>query len=193
MKKLLGLFISIGLLVVMTSCGTKQSSSDSGEISSPLPDKLNLGLLDASEFLSRNYAYDYENEIPDFPLSVKDYVLQKQSKQDNLRLFEGDDWKVPILEFNPEMGGGASMSCQPFYWILRWRSDNSDVSILASTGMTDGPYDPFDEIVTGGVGISEGFSCAVPALKFDKALNGSEGNLVDVNFEYQIWEYKPKI
>ena len=188
MRSIAVLGLSMGLAMALTSC------SGQSEISSQESDLVqSIGTLDSGNSLSRNLAWSYEKEVPAFPLSVTNYVLKIQKPQDVVRLFEGGSWIVPIEEFNPDMDGGATMSCQPFYWIIRWRSNNPDVEIKVSTGMTDGPYEPFDEIVTGGAGISEGFSCVVPAYQFGQAINGNKSNLVDVNFEYQLWESKPKI
>jgi hypothetical protein len=180
-------------LALLSGCNSSNSKSADNEFAQPKSIEISLGKLDPATSLSRNYAYPYEDEIPDFPTSIANYSLMTQTSPEQLRLFLDDEWKVPIKEFNPDFGGGATMSCEPYYWILRWRSDTPDLEIAISTGMTDGPYDPFDNVTSGGVGVSEGFSCAVPAFQFRKGESNTNGNLVDVNFEYQIWEYKPRI
>lgn len=147
-----------------------------------------------NEPLVKNIAVLYSEDIPNFPTSVTDYRLDVEKEYDYIRVFSESKWLVPIVEFDPKSDGGASMSCQPYFWILRWRSNNPGVTILASAGLTDfGKYNRVYKPVEGGAGYMEGYSCVVPAFKFGKALNGNKSNLVDVNFEYQIWEYRPKI
>ena len=160
--------------------------------SSPSTSKQEIAL--DNEPLVRNLAVSYSDDTPNFPTSVKDYRLEKENGYDSIRIFSESKWSVPIVEFDPRNDGGASMSCEPYFWVLRWRSNNSAVTILASAGITDfGKYNKVYESVEGGAGYMEGYSCVVPAFKFGKALNGNESNLVDVNFDYQIWEYRPKI
>lgn len=144
--------------------------------------------------LSVNSTFPYSQAVPDFPKKVIDYSLIKKRGYDYVRVFAESKWVVPIEEFDPERNGGATMSCQPYYWVIRWRSNNPDVEILATTGITD--FDKFDRVTKikrGGAGVMSGYSCLVPAFKFGGALNGNRSNLVDVNFEYRLWEYRPKI
>jgi hypothetical protein len=39
----------------------------------------------------------------------------------------------------------------------------------------------------GGAGYITGYACVSPGLKFARAINGNGSNLVDVDYEYQIW------
>ena len=142
----------------------------------------------ANEPLVKNIAVSYSKKTPSFPKSVKDYKLMKKNGYEFVRVFSNSPWVVPISEFDPEQNGGATMSCQPYYWVLRWRSNNQDVTIRASAGLTDyGKYDRVYKTVEGGAGYMEGYSCTVPAFKFGRVLNGNRSNLTDVNFEYQLW------
>ena len=146
--------------------------------------------------LYRNDTFPYSEKAPEFPESIPDYVLADSYGYDYVRLFSESSWEVPIKELDPKRNGGASMSCQPFYWVIRWRSNNPDVIIKTAIGLTD--YGKFDKLSSsktpsGGAGYIEGSSCVVPGFRFDRAINGNRSNLVDLNFEYQIWEYKPKI
>jgi hypothetical protein len=183
--KIIGVLV---LTMLLAGCGQAENAA-------VLPEQppIAIGSLDIATESSRNLVFPYSEDVPEFPVQIKNYSLKTQEGYQAIRLFASDDWNVAIPEFNPENGGGATMSCQPFYWVIRWRSNNPEVEIQVSTGLTDGPYDPSDNIEFGGAGVSEGFSCFVPAFKFGKAINGNESNLVDLNFEYQIWEYRPKI
>lgn len=148
----------------------------------------------AKSSLSTNLTYPYSKKVPDFPQKVKNYSLIKKQGYDYVRVFSESKWVVPIEEFDPERNGGATMSCQPYYWVLRWRSNNPDVEILTSTGITDSnDFDRVTKIKRGGAGLMSGYSCLVPAFKFAGTINRNQSNLVDVNFEYRLWEYKPKI
>jgi hypothetical protein len=147
-----------------------------------------------SKPLVKNEAFPFSQTAPAFPTQVPDYVLQEQKRPDPIRLFRGDGWVVPIKQFDPERGGTATMSCQPMYWVLRWRSNNPDVTVRASAGLTDaGEFTKIRPTTQGGTGLMEGQSCVAPAFKFGRGLRGNQANLVDVNFEYQIWKSQPKI
>jgi hypothetical protein len=147
-----------------------------------------------ADSLVKDIVVSYNKSVPNFPKTVKNYKLHNQVPYSSVRIFQGDKkWIVPISEFDPEGDGSATMSCEPYFWILRWRSNNSDVLIQISKGITDFGFDPIGKPKSGGAGYSSGYSCSVPGFKFDKTLKGNKSNLVDVNFEYQIWEYKPKI
>jgi hypothetical protein len=183
--KSLGIFI---LMMLLAGCGQAENVA-----LAPEQPPIVIGNLDIATASSRNLVFPYTEDVPEFPVQIESYSLKTQEGYQATRLFENDDWIVAIPEFNPETGGSATMSCQPFYWVIRWRSNNPDVEIQVSTGLTDGPYDPSDNIEFGGAGVSEGFSCFVPAFKFGRGINGNPANLVDLNFEYQIWEYRPKI
>lgn len=137
--------------------------------------------------------YPYEKEAPKFPNSVQDYELEKQKSVESIRIFQDGGWVVPIEEFDPQRNGGATMSCEPYFWIMRWRSNNPEVELIVGAGLTDSGFEQSGEKQQGGTGIIYGFSCFVPGLSFGKTLNGNLANLADVNYEYQIWKYKPKV
>jgi hypothetical protein len=142
----------------------------------------------------KNTVVTYNKTASTFPKSVKNYKLSGTAPANSKRIFEGDDWVVPIPGFDPEQGNGATMSCQPYFWVIRWRSANPDVTIQVSKGITDGgQFDAVTKAINGGAGYVSDYSCLAPAFKFGKSIKNTGANLVDVNFEYQIWEYKPKI
>jgi hypothetical protein len=150
-----------------------------------------------ADSLVKNIAVPYSKSVPNFPKDVKNYKLQKRGAVDSVRVFQGDkEWRVPIAQFDPTMNGGASMSCQPFYWVLRWRTNDPKMTIQATRGITDNGFEPTVGYLEGGAGYESGFGCEVPALRFGStSYSGKKGvtYLVDVNFEYQIWTYSPKI
>ena len=133
----------------------------------------------------------YLESTPAFPESIANYELTQVSNSQSIRIFQEDGWVVPIPELDPVSDGGASMSCEPQIWVLRWRSDNPDVTIQVSTGITDFGYSRVSKIFTGGAGYLASPTCQVPAFKFGKSDIGA--TLVEVNFEYEIWSYKPTI
>jgi hypothetical protein len=147
-----------------------------------------------AESPSKDIVVSYSKSVPNFPKSVANYKLVIQEPYARLRVFQGDKkWSIPIQEFDPDQGGSATMSCDPFFWVLRWRSNNPDVQVKISRGITDFGFEPISKVKSGGAGYSSGYSCSIPAFKFSKTLKGNKSNLVDINFEYQIWEYKPRI
>jgi hypothetical protein len=141
----------------------------------------------------KNIALPYNKSVSGFPKSIKNYKLTKLKTFSSYRIFQGEKWVVPIPEFDPERNGGATMSCDPFFWVLRWRSDNPSVMLKVTKGITDFGFDPTDKVVSGGTGYISDYSCKVPGFKFDKDLGGKGSTLVDLNIEYQIWTYNPKI
>jgi hypothetical protein len=151
----------------------------------------------SADSMIKSIAVPYSKSVPNFPKTVKNYKLQKKSGVESVRVFEGDkQWTVPISQFDPMQNGGASMSCQPFYWVLRWRSNDPKMLIQATSGITDNGFDPTGKYIQGGAGFQSGFGCEVPAVRFGStSYSGKKGvtYLVDVNFEYEIWVYSPKI
>ena len=150
-----------------------------------------------AESQSINLAVTYNKSVPDFPKSIKNYKLQKKSQVSSIRVFQSDkNWNVPIPQFDPTQNGGATMSCQPFFWILRWRTNDPKIAIQATRGLTDNGFEPTEKFLEGGAGYESGSSCEVPALRFGKTTYPAKKGvtlLVDVNFEYEIWSYNPKI
>jgi hypothetical protein len=150
-----------------------------------------------ADSLTKNIAVSYSKSVPAFPKTVKNYKLQEKSSVSSERVFEGDkNWTVPISQFDPRQNGGASMSCEPFFWVLRWRSNDPKMTIQATRGITDFGFDPTQKFVEGGAGYASAYGCEVPAFRFGRTTYPHKNNvsyLVDVNFEYQIWVYNPKI
>lgn len=147
-----------------------------------------------ADSLVKDIVVTYNKSVPNFPKTVKNYKLYTQQPYASVRIFEGDKkWVVPISEFDPDQNGSATMSCEPYFWVLRWRSNNPEVLIQIAKGITDFGFDPIGRVKSGSAGYSSGYSCSIPAFKFHKTLKNNQSNLVDVNFEYQIWQYKPRI
>ena len=136
----------------------------------------------------KNLVVSYSKSTPGFPRKVANYQLTMKSVPDTVRIFQGDNWVVPIPELDQ-----ATMSCDPYFWVLRWRSDNPNVLIRITKGMTDFGFEPIEKVVTGSAGYASDYSCKVPGIKFGKVLAKNKSNLVDVNFEYEIWTKKIKI
>ena len=140
------------------------------------------------EKLGSNEVFAYTEEVPLFPKVVEDYELVTQSNKEELQV-NPDLWSTPDKD-------GLSyevLSCKPYFWIIRWRSQTEQVEVFVSSGIHTEGYVPLGEVKKGGAGMSTGRSCIVPAFKFGRALNGNDSNMTYVNYEYQIWEYSPKI
>lgn len=154
-----------------------------------------LGLIviapaNAEEPLKKHISVSYSAKSPNFPKSLSKYSLVEKKANQTIRVFEGDSWSVPIAQLDPVRDGGATMSCEPFYWIIRWQSANKDVLIKTTAGITDFGFDPVYKVKIGGKGYMEGNSCVVPAFSFARAINGNRANLTDIYFEYTIWKSK---
>ena len=139
-------------------------------------------------------ATEYQNEIPNFPTAVVNYELANTIKVDDyagFRLFPGDDW-VPL----PDFADGTSMNgCEHMFWVLRWRSNNEKIIIATASGYIDGTGQSVfdDQKVEGGAGYIQNYACEAPFFKISKELYKEQNALVDINYELQIWDYKPGI
>ena len=163
-----------------------------------LPSLLVLLLVGCSSSQSKEFvisevkSVDYEREVEDFPESVPNYEILKPKISGSFRLFEDDGYA-----FFPELEDfSATNSCEPYYWMIRWRSDNPEVQISAGTGVDpESGQDIYwdSEPQVGGAGYIKAFSCVAPLIAFSNTIQNNESNLVDVNYEIRIWEYKPKI
>ena len=139
-------------------------------------------------------AVDYQNELPNFPTGVVDYEFQNSVTVDSyagFRLFYPDDWR-PLPELSDDI---PANNCEQTFWVLRWRSANSDVVFSTADGFIDmgEQYVSKDNIKEGGAGYIQGFACDRPFFKFKKTLNGNKSNLADIYYELQFWQYKPGI
>ena len=127
----------------------------------------------------------HSQTVPGFPRTVTGYRLRSDGRTET-RLFRGNGWEAltPLHQ--------AVQSCGDFRWYVRWRSTASDVPIDAAVGDTALPgFNPVIKPSRGSAGYITGFSCVSPGLRY-AMISGVEGGLVDVDYEYQIWErYRP--
>lgn len=145
---------------------------------------------DLSE-LGQAVAFDHNQTVPRFPRKLKGYRLQGKPRRYETRLFQGNRWEPlrPVAQ--------STNSCGYYFWIVRWRTRNPEMLLLASVGDTAIPPHRFGKPLVapaiGGAGWISGRSCVAPGLKFAGTLNGNPGNLTDVDYEIQIWEPRPII
>jgi hypothetical protein len=158
-------------------------------------------------------AYDSKCKVPEFPKKIRDYVLDRTVENQEIRIFEGDNWRGFLTPYR----AGNTMSCQPEIWVVRWRTQNPSVKIDISQTyggfdagdptdslgepVTDGSFDDDSDWVaffepemlsTGSAGYESGQSCSQPVFKWNSNPAG-DANLVDISFEYQVWTYKQEI
>lgn len=138
----------------------------------------------------QNVAVSIDGLIDDFPSTVKGFELFSQTDVLEWRLFQGDDYWVPIEEYQ----FSTMNSCADQYWVLRWKSVNPDVEIRVNVGsvMVE-DFMTGNETAEGGRGYAAGYGCYAPGIKFGNVLTNNGSNLVDVYYEYQIWNEKPSI
>ena len=134
-------------------------------------------------------ATDSSNELPAFPTAVVDYELEQVIKSADswqLRLF-GEDWQT--VDYFAD--GTQMNSCNDKFWVFRWRAEASDTKIKSATGYIDNEANVFsDKTEQGGAGYISGFGCEAPFLISAAAPTNI---LEDINYELQIWKYKPGI
>ena len=127
----------------------------------------------------------HSQTVPGFPRTVTGYRLRSDGRTET-RLFRGEGWQAltPLDH--------AVNSCGDFRWYVRWRSTAPDVLIDAAAGDTGLPgFNRIGKPSRGGAGYMTGFSCVSPGLRY-AMLPGVQGGLVDVDYEYQVWErYRP--
>ena len=130
----------------------------------------------------------YSQAVPAFPAAVSGYRLRGKKQQSEIRLFQGDGWQAlsPMDQSIQDCGAGI--------WIVRWRSANPDVLITAALGDTALPgFSRVGATSTGNAGYMVGRSCVSPGLRFAKAIINNGSNLVDVDYEYEIWLQRTSI
>lgn len=162
--------------------GNRSNSSEQANAASGLETKV----IVAKESMM---ATDYANELPAFPTAIVDYTLDAEfssSKTWQLRLY-GVDWQTPdYFEAGTQMN-----SCNDSFWILRWRAENPDSTIKSATGYIDSETHVFTEKTEkGGAGYISGFVCEAPFLISAAA---PTNYLEDINYELQVWRYKPTL
>jgi len=179
---LISSFVLIKLVIDNSRINTNQKSQPTSNVTLKPYDE------NDKEKLGNNEVFAYPEEVPLFPKAVEDYALVKQSDKEELQV-------TPDLWSTPDKDGLSYevLSCKPYFWIIRWRSQTEQVEVLVSSGIHTEGYVPLGEVKKGGAGISSGRSCIVPAFKFGRALNGNNSNMIYINYEYQIWDYSPKI
>ena len=138
----------------------------------------------------QNVAVSVDGLIDDFPSEVSGFELFSQTDVLEWRLFQGDDYWVPIEEYQ----FSSMNSCADQYWVLRWKSVNPDIEIKLNVGsvMVE-DFMTGDVTAEGGRGYAAGYGCYAPGMKFGNIIGRNSGNLVDIYYEYQIWNEKPSI
>jgi hypothetical protein len=133
-------------------------------------------------------ATDSSNELPGFPTAIVDYVLSEVITSADLwqlRLY-GEEWQTPDYFEN----GTQMNSCNDVFWVIRWRSESGS-EIKSAGGYIDNEINVFTEkTAQGGAGYMSGFACEAPFLI---SANAPTNILEDINYELQIWTYKPGI
>jgi hypothetical protein len=181
-------FIAFFAMIVATSVIT---GSGNGEVSEESADSGTSSALPAKVIVAKNsmLAIDSSSELPGFPTAIVDYELQETvSSADlwQLRLY-GVDWQTP--DFFED--GTMINSCNQFYWILRWRAEGPDSIIKSAYGYIDLEPSVFeDDIAQGNGGYISGFACEAPFLISAEAPTNI---LEDIDYELQVWRYKPGI
>lgn len=131
----------------------------------------------------------YSATVAAFPTSVSGYRLREKKVRSEVRLFQGGKWQAL-----PPMDEGLAGHCDAAIWVVRWRSRNPDVTVASALGDTAFPgFNRLGSPSVGGAGHIYGNACVSPGLKFASAINGNRSNLVDVDYEYQIWLPNRKI
>lgn len=129
--------------------------------------------------------------IPQFPKSVPeykpvtgntDYWNNPWSAGRSLRVSEGDGW-TEIPDFPHTMN-----HCSDGIFMVRWRVANPDIQVISTVGYNTETVNPSK---TGKYGYLFASNCEEPLFKFGKALNGSEGNVVDIYYEVKLWYAAP--
>lgn len=171
----------MSMLIVFSLAPTSTAASPLHGLTAKIPVK--------GDTLGRAKAISWAKKVPAFPRSIRGYALDSQSAQLETRIFQGDDWE-PLRPLNQ----GLANRCDSWIWVVRWRSRNPDVVLktsLLDTALPP-PYSGW-RVSKGGAGYMYGNACASPGLRFGRTLNGNRSNLVDVDYEFQIWIPKRNI
>lgn len=132
-----------------------------------------------------NVAADAPEDVPQLPDAVDGYTLRAPKARAQERLFAGASF-TPL----PPLDKASAESCEDLpIWVLRWASQNPDVEVAAAILDTGAPDSPtLGREASGTFGYLSGSSCVSPGLRFSSALRGNASNLVDVDYEYQLWD-----
>jgi hypothetical protein len=176
-----GVLLTVGFLAYSQTSGSNTTSSETAStVDSSLPGKI----IVAKESMM---ATEYANELPAFPTAIVDYQLEQTINSADswqLRLY-GVDWQTP----DHFEGGTQINSCNDAFWILRWRAENDTAKIKTATGFIDAEATVFtDKTEVGGAGYISGFGCEAPFLI---PADAPTNYMQDINYELQIWGYKP--
>ena len=187
-KVLLGVIMAvvIGAIFSLSSAITGTDIT-TDEVTAPVDATIVSKVIVAKESMM---ATDFSNELPGFPTAIVDYELtQVITSADSwqLRLF-GVDWQT----FDFFADGTQMNSCNDGFWVLRWRSEPPGTEIKSASGYIDGTGTTVftDKTAQGAAGYMSGFICEAPFLI---SANAPTNILHDINYELQIWTYKPGI
>ena len=185
-KALLALTMAAVIVAIVSFSGSPSSETTiASETQAPVDTTIVSKVIVAKESMM---ATDFSNELPGFPTAIVDYELSEVIKSADfwqLRLF-GEDWQTPdYFEAGTQMN-----SCNDGFWVIRWRSESGS-EIKSAGGYIDNQINVFtDETAQGGAGYMSGFICEAP---FFISADAPTNQLEDINYELQIWTYKPGI
>ena len=185
-KAFLALTMAAVIVAIVSFSGSTSSENTiTSETQAPIDTTIVSKVIVAKESMM---ATDFSNELPGFPTAIVDYELSqviRSSDSWQLRLY-GEDWQTPDY-----FADGTQMnSCNDGFWVIRWRSESGS-EIKSAGGYIDSEVNVFtDETAQGGAGYMSGFICEAP---FFISANAPTNILEDINYELQIWTYKPGI
>lgn len=177
-------------MVLMVTLGLMSSLPWSSAVSAAPLARLGARIPIDPTSLGQAAAVSWPSKVPEFPLAVQGYRLKGPAVQTETRIFQSGKWEA-LDPLNQSLAG----RCDSWIWIVRWRSRNPDVTVksaLIDTALPP-PYSSVGRSSTGGAGYIWGNACLSPGLKFARALNGNGSNLVDIDYEYQVWLPKRSI
>ena len=186
-KALLGLTMVVVIGAIFTlSSAISGNNNTTNETQAPVDTTIVSKVIVAKESMM---ATDFSNELPGFPTAIVDYELSQLIKSADswqLRLF-GVDWQTPDF-----FADGTQMnSCNDGFWVIRWRSEAPGSEIKSASGYIDNETHVFsDKTAQGAAGYMSGFICEAPFLI---SANAPTNILEDINYELQIWKYKPGV
>jgi hypothetical protein len=185
-KALLGLTSAVVMIAIFILSGALSSANNAtNDTQAALDTTVVSKVIVAKESMM---ATDSSNELPGFPTAIVDYVLSElitSADSWQLRLY-GEEWQTPEFFEN----GTQMNSCNDFFWVIRWRSESGS-EIKSAGGYIDNQVNVFtDNTTQGGAGYMSGFACEAPFLI---SANAPTNILEDINYELQIWKYKPGI
>lgn len=175
-----GMLLLGGFIAFSQNSGSNSGATDASSVDSSLPSKV----IVAKESMM---ATEYSSELPAFPTAIVDYELEQTINSADfwqLRLY-GVDWQTPdYFEDGTQMN-----SCNDSFWILRWRTEDATGKVKTASGYIDSQVNVFEEkTAEGAAGYFSGFACEAPFLI---PADAPTNYMQDINYELQIWGYKP--